>query len=143
MISITVNSGKKRLMKLVLVDTCIWVDFFRNFNVALGDRLENLISEDRVLLSDVVRSELLIGARDKKELEELNSVLEGLNVAEINSKTFIKAGELGFLMRREGFTFPLSDLIITAQAINHESQIWTFDKHFSTLEKTLEIDLLQ
>lgn len=139
---ILVNSGKKRLMKHILVDTCIWVDFFKDSDTDLSDRLENLISEDKVLLSDVVRSELLIGARDKKELEELSSVLDGLNVAEINSKTFIKAGELGFLMRREGFTLPLSDLIITAQAINHESQIWTYDKHFSTLEKTLEIDFL-
>ena len=128
-------------MKHILVDTCIWVDFFKDSDTDLSDRLENLISEDKVLLSDVVRSELLIGARDKKELEELSSVLDGLNVAEINSKTFIKAGELGFLMRRKGFTLPLSDLIITAQVINHETQIWTYDKHFSILEENLDIDL--
>ena len=129
-------------MKYILVDTCIWVDFFKDSDAALGDRLENLISEDRVLLSDVIRSELLVGARDKKELEELRSVLDGLKIAKIDSEIFIKAGELGFLMRREGFTLPLTDLIITAQAIHQKSKIWTYDKHFSTLEKILKIDLI-
>jgi len=129
-------------MKYILVDTCIWVDFFKDSNAAVSDRLETLISEDRVLMSDVVRAELLVGARDKKELEELNSVLDGLKVAEIDSQTFIKAGELGFLMRREGFTLPLTDLLITAQALHQETQIWTSDNHFSTLEKYLTIDLI-
>jgi len=128
-------------MKYILVDTCIWVDFFKDTNTALSDKLENLISEDSILISDVVRAELLVGARDKKELEELSSVLDGLNVAKIDSQTFTKAGELGFLMRRAGFTLPLTDLIITAQAIQLESQIWTYDKHFSSLEKNLDINL--
>lgn len=129
-------------MKYILVDTCIWVDFFKDFNADLCDRLENLISEDRVLLSDVVRTELLVGARDKKELEVLSSVLEGLKIAKIDSEIFIKAGELGFFMRREGITLPLTDLIITAQAIDNESQIWTYDKHFDQLDKQLEPDLI-
>jgi len=129
-------------MKYILVDTCIWVDFFKDSDTDLSYRLENLISEDRVILSDVVRSELLVGARDKKEMEELSSVLGGLKIAEIDSKTFIKAGALGFSMRRAGYTLPLTDLIITAQAIHQESQIWTYDKHFSTLESELEIDLI-
>ena len=127
-------------MKYILVDTCIWVDFFKDSNADLSDRLGNLISEDNVLLTDVVRSELLVGARDKNELKELNSVLEGLKTAKIDSTTFIKAGELGFLMRREGITLPLTDLIIAAQAVHHESKIWTYDKHFSTLQKKLKID---
>ena len=101
-----------------------------------------MISEDKVLLSDVVRSELLVGARDKNELKDLSSVLGGLKTAKIDSKTFTKAGELGFIMRREGITLPLTDLIITAQAIHHESQIWTYDKHFYTLQKKLDIDFI-
>ena len=129
-------------MKYIMVDTCIWADFFKDSDTEISDKLENLISEDRVLLSDVIRSELLIGARDKKELEKLNSVLDGLKVVEIDSQTFIKAGELGFLMRREGFTLPLTDLLITAQALHQETQIWTYDNHFSTLEKYLVIDLI-
>ena len=129
-------------MKYILVDTCIWVDFFKDSNTDLSNRLANLISEDKVLLSDVVRSELLVGARDKNELKDLSSVLGGLKTAKIDSKTFTKAGELGFVMRREGITLPLTDLIITAQAIHHESQIWTYDKHFSTLQKKLDIDFI-
>ena len=129
-------------MKYILIDTCIWVDFFKDSNTALCDRLENLISEDRILLSDVVRSELLVGARGKKEMEELSSVLEGLKIAKIDSKIFIKAGELGFFIRRAGFTLPLTNLIITAQAMHYSSPIWTYDKHLSTLEKKLEIDLI-
>ncbi len=124
-----------------MVDTCIWVDFFKDSDPGISDKLENLISEDRVLLSDVVRAELLVGSRDKNEVNELNSVLDGLNIAEINSETFAKAGELGFIMRRAGFTLPLTDLIIAAQAMHRESLIWTYDKHFSTLEKKLDIEL--
>ncbi len=130
------------MMKYTLVDTCIWVDFFKDSNTSVNDRLEKLISEDSILISDVVRAELLIGARDRIEMGELSSVLDGLNLAKIESETFIKAGELGFIMRRAGFTLPLTDLIIAAQAIQLESQIWTYDKHFFTLEKILEIDLL-
>ena len=129
-------------MKYILADSCIWVEFFKGSNKDLCEKLERLIIEDRVLLSDIVRSELLVGARNKNELNELRSVFSGLHVAEIDSDIIIKAGELGFAMRKKGFSLPLTDLIIVSQALFHNSRIWTYDKHFYTLNDNLNLDFL-
>ncbi|MBO6100101.1 MAG: PIN domain-containing protein, partial [Spirochaetaceae bacterium] len=56
---------------MILVDTSIWIDYFRNGNTA--DALDKLIESDMICINDVILSELLpsINQRHEEELKEL------------------------------------------------------------------------
>ncbi len=124
-----------------MVDTCIWVDFFKNTNHDQCDMLEHLIMEDRVLVSDVVRAELLVGSKSIKEFKLIESVINGLKIAPVNSEVFNEAANLGYELRRQGQTLPLTDLIIAAQCQQQNIPVWTKDKHFLVLHDKFNLEI--
>ena len=56
---------------MILVDTSVWIDYFRNGSTA--DALDKLIENDMICINDVILSELLpsINQRHEEELKEL------------------------------------------------------------------------
>lgn len=55
----------------VVVDTSVWIDFFRNEKGRPGDLLDTLLAQDRVLLCGVVEMEIFQGLK-KRNYEKLN-----------------------------------------------------------------------
>lgn len=58
----------------VLFDTCAWIDFLRYPDGILGDLMATAIENDKALLCGVVMSELLQGAKGKKENRQLDLI---------------------------------------------------------------------
>ena len=64
-----------------LVDTSIWVEFFRGKSQVIRNRIIDLLTEDRIVICAVVVAELLLGARGKKEIEFVKQKLTQMNRA--------------------------------------------------------------
>jgi predicted nucleic acid-binding protein len=128
-------------MNNFFIDSTIWVDFFRGKNKADNAFITTLIDEDRVFYNDIILSELLIGAINSKEFDFLRSNFEGFNYLEADKTIFAKASQIGFKLRREGITAPLTDLIITAHAAIHNLTILTLDKHFKIIGTKIKLKL--
>ena len=111
----------------VLVDTSIWVDYFRSGNQS--SQLDSLIDEDQIVINDLILAELVPFLKIRKELT-LVTLLNKIEKAEllinwekvINLQT--KCLENG--INRVG----IPDLIIIQQAIENDFQVYTLDKHF-------------
>lgn len=123
----------------VIVDSSIWVEFFKHGNV---ERMDFLIQEDLVCVNDIILSELLPFLHHKKErhaidaLESVRSIplnvdWEGIrNYQLMNLKNGVnKVG--------------LADLIILQQVIDQRLILFSFDKHFSLMKDFLKFDLLE
>lgn len=117
-------------MPNVLVDTSVWIDFFRHGESAASLQLDNLLEERQVVLCGIVELELLQGARaaDKSTLTEL---LSGLPYLEASREDFQKAGELLGTLRSKGFQIPATDGLIAALCLRHNLSILTLDRHFN------------
>lgn len=48
----------------VLVDTSVWIDFFRGASTPQVQHLKDLIGQDELLLGDLILAEILQGVRD-------------------------------------------------------------------------------
>lgn len=117
-------------MAPVVVDTSVWVQYFRDPQSAHGDEVERLIGAGEVALVGVVYTELVRGARDERELLLLKHRLEALPFIEVSREIWRRAGELLFQLRRQGVSVPLPDAIIAAIALEGGHQLYTLDEHF-------------
>lgn len=120
--------------KHVLIDTSVWIDYFRQSDEDLEKEVENLIQDDEVCTCSLVLAELLHGARDKKEQALLEEHFVSLHWLEEESKDWIRAGRLAFAMKKKGKTTNLSDCYLAILAQDQKCQVYSLDKHLKMFE---------
>lgn len=114
----------------VLIDTSIWVEYFRGKDHELVSAVKDLIGTGRATLCGIVIAELLAGVRSKKSQDMLKETLDALDYAEISRGTWIRVAEMTSSLRRQGLSIPLTDVVVAVLAVEHGSQLFTRDSHF-------------
>ncbi len=117
----------------VLIDTSIWVEYFRGKSHELVESVKDLIKSQRAVLCGIALSELLAGVRAKKDRDTLRQTLEALEYKEVSRATWISAGEMSRNLRKQGIAVPLTDLILAALALENKCELFTFDSHFDQI----------
>jgi predicted nucleic acid-binding protein len=116
-----------------LVDTSAWVEFFRGRG-AVADRVDEAIEANTAAICGPVLTELARGliARERKTVLNL---LYACNFLEQPPDLWRAAGDLGFLLRRQGVTAKTMDLLIASHALFHQVPLLTVDKDFKAMVK--------
>jgi hypothetical protein len=114
----------------IIVDTCVWIDFFREPESEITFHLKSLLRERKVIMVGMVMAEILQGVKATKEANLVKQSLEKLPYLEITRNIWEAAGEISASLRGTGITIPLSDLIIAAVALSGNHEIFTIDPHF-------------
>ena len=118
----------------IIVDTCVWIEFFREPKSELTLHLKGLLRERKVIMVGMVMAEILQGVKAPKEANLVKQSLEKLPYLEITRDIWVTAGEISASLRVTGITIPLSDLIIAATALSGEHEIFTIDPHFNKVD---------
>lgn len=124
------------MSNLVLIDTCIWVEFFTNATSPVTAQVKQLVKQDRVAIVGPVITEVLIGIRSSQRANWVWSLLINLHVLEIERDDWREAANLGKLPAVVQRRVPLTDLLLAAVAMRTRSEVLTIDPdfdHFPTL----------
>jgi len=122
----------------VLVDTSIWIDYFRGGTNSSD--LDSLIDENIIVINDIVLAELVPYLKIKKQtkviklLHEINRIPMSINWDEI-IEFQVKCLKNG----ANGVGIP--DLIIAQNAKEHKCKVYSLDKHFRLLNQVLKVKL--
>ncbi len=127
-------------MNRILVDTCVWIEFFRHGEGAVYDFLDDAIESGKVVTCGVVLSEILRGARGKKPYKLISDIFQALPYLDIDRRDWEEAARLLAEAQHKGFTIPLTDGLIAQICIRHGLQILTFDKHFNKFSNLKMLD---
>jgi predicted nucleic acid-binding protein len=112
---------------VILVDTSIWIDFFRNRDHSLSDRLIEYLEIGMAVGLSSVFGELLQGV--KTEDEERVVVEFWNNIPKVNEKDlFIEAGRLSSQYKLTAKGVGLIDCYLLAAAKIYNYDIWTLDQ---------------
>ena len=114
----------------IIVDTSVWIEFFRNPESELTLQLKEHIKERKVVMVGMVLAEILQSIMTKKEAGRVKESLKKLPYLEVTWDAWEKAGELSRDLRRRGITIPLSDMIIASLAMVEDYEVLTVDPHF-------------
>ncbi len=128
-------------MNKILIDSTIWIEFFKGNNDTVNDFVLPLVEKDIIYYNGIILSELLIGASNQKEFSFLENNFKGFKYLETDEKMFSKAAQIGFKLRRKGLTIPLTDLIIAAHALHHDLMLATADPHFNLVNEKIKLNL--
>ena len=119
--------------KGLLLDTCAWVEYFKPRSSSLKQTVEELLLTEQVCACGPVLYELSQGIQSEKERALLRNAFGALVYVEMNEALWFKAGELSALVKKQGKTIPLSDILIASLALEHDLTILTVDKHFEQI----------
>ena len=119
---------------MVLVDTSVWVNVFRDATGAERNALKTVIGDDDVVLTRFIQLELLQGARDEQEWALLVSYLDNQEYLEAQPDIWRNAARIFFELRRHGRTVrsPI-DCCIAQLALEHDALLVHRDRDFETI----------
>lgn len=116
----------------VLVDTSVWIEFFRK-DTATSRALEALIKAGRVVVPGIVVFELLQGVKPEKEKGRIMDLLSNLDYVEMSKDLWASAAVLSRSLKDKGLNLPLSDVLLAAIALKHNLPLFTLDAHFDSM----------
>jgi len=122
---------------MVLVDTSVWINLFRNRSTAPTARLRELLDERRgFVVTPIIVQEILQGAADQREFVLLDAYFstQQMLIGDDALSTHRQAARLYFDCRRRGFTPRSSiDCLIAQIAVEHGVPLLHDDRDFDRI----------
>ena len=122
----------------VLVDTSVWIDYFRSGNST--KKLDFLIDENLIVINDLILAELVPSLMVRKQ-QKVVKLLYHINKLEIIIH-WDQIIEFQFQCLKNGLNgIGLPDLIVAQNAQQNQCEIYSLDNHFSLMTDLLELRL--
>jgi predicted nucleic acid-binding protein len=127
---------------LVLIDTSAWILALRKApSPVVKDEVEQLLVENRVAISPMIRLELLGGTKSLSEFNRLKSRLDALHQIPANEANWELATQLSFKLRQKGRVIPYTDILIGATAIITGCLLLHADRHFDLMAEDTNLNV--
>ncbi|MCK5132352.1 MAG: PIN domain nuclease [Candidatus Sabulitectum sp.] len=117
---------------MILVDTTVWVDFFRGNSGGHVKALEELISNDEEICTcGVILAEVLQGIKLDRDFFRTKNFFEALAYLPVSKETFLQSSRLYRSLRKKGATIrkPI-DCMIASVAIDYNLPLLHNDRDF-------------
>jgi len=122
----------------VLVDTSIWIEYFRTGNNS--EKLDFLIDENLIVINDLILAELVPSLRVRNQ-RKIVKLLTNINKLEL-SINWDQIIEFQFKCLKNGLNgIGIPDLIVAQNAKQNHSEIYSLDSHFKLMKDILKLQL--
>ncbi len=130
---------------MILVDTSVWIDYFNGVENKKVNLLDRSLSEQSVLVGDIILAEVLQGFNRDKDFKIAKQALEDLSCVQlVNKNLAIKAAANFRFLRSNGKTIRKTvDMLIGTWCIEHEVELLHNDKDFDHLAICLLLKLYE
>jgi predicted nucleic acid-binding protein len=90
---------------MILVDSSVWIDYFRDNPTAEANRLDRLLGERSIAIGDLILAEVLQGFDSERKFDRARRLLERLDLVEIAGRSVaIEAARNFRHLRTHGLT---------------------------------------
>jgi predicted nucleic acid-binding protein len=124
----------------VLVDSSVWVDFFRGARDVVR-RVDTALENDRVAVCGPVVAEVLSGARTRADFVRVRDAFEGLVFLPDPADCWPRAGEARFALARRGNQAALVDILIALTAADTGHVLLTRDSDFRRIAAVIPVEV--
>ncbi len=119
---------------MILVDTSIWIEFFRGKNRPIAEHLKILLDADEVTLAIPVKVEILSGS-SKAMFPRLRNLLSALPICYPDQDTWNTIDLWLEDAVKSGQHFGFGDLLIAALAVRQDAMLWSLDSDFERMQQ--------
>lgn len=123
-------------MTKIIVDTSVWIDFFKGrLNSTVRQGMEIALEKEQVAITDIIQHEILMGASSKKEWTLLTELLSPLEFLRIQSDQLKDFNQFAWRLRLQGLEGRYTDATIAYLSSIHKYPILSLDQYFKLLDK--------
>jgi hypothetical protein len=124
---------------LILVDSSVWIDYFRGRITAQTEKLDRLLGQEPLAIGDLILTEILQGCNDERDFNEARKMLNSLMVVELGGQEIaIRAAKNFRALRGLGVTVRKTiDTVIATRCIESGYDLLHNDRDFDPFVKHL------
>lgn len=121
---------------MILVDSSVWIDYFRGEITAQTERLDSLLGSEPLAIGDLILTEVLQGFHEERDFQQAKQLLTSLTVIDLGGEEVaIQAARHFRTLRRLGFTVRKTiDLVIATRCVESNYDLLHSDRDFDPFE---------
>lgn len=117
---------------MILVDSSVWIDYFRGTVTPQSDRLDALLGSEPIAIGDLILAEVLQGFAGQRDFDRALELLTELDVIDIGGQAIaIQAARNFRILRARGVTIRKTvDALIATRCIEDGLTLLHSDRDF-------------
>lgn len=117
---------------MILVDSSVWIDFFRGVATPQTDRLDALLGTEPLAVGDLILAEVLQGFRSERDFNQARKLLTALDVVTLGGQGIALQAAKNFrALRAQGVTVRKTiDTVIATRCIEDDLPLLYSDRDF-------------
>lgn len=117
---------------MILVDSSVWIDYFRGTQTPQADALDTLLGTEPIITGDLILTEVLQGFARDRDFYQAKDLLTSLNVIDLGGQDVaIKAAVNVRALRARGITVRKTiDTVIATRCIESGYRLLYSDRDF-------------
>lgn len=117
---------------MILVDSSVWIDFFRGTGTPETERLDALLGSELLVVGDLILAEVLQGFSSERDFNQARKLLTALDVVTLGGPDIaIQAARNFRTLRARGVTIRKTiDTLIATRCIESEYSLLFSDRDF-------------
>jgi hypothetical protein len=126
---------------MIVVDSSVWIDYFRGRNTPEAEKLDTLLGKELVATGDLMLVEVLQGFRTDKDFRQAKKLLQSLTIVNMLDTTIAVKSAVNFrTLRKKGITVRKTiDAIIATYCIENKLSLLHRDKDFQPFHQHLKL----
>ena len=130
---------------MILVDSSVWIDYFRGTRNEQTDLLDALLSSEPVAVGGLMLAEVLQGFNSERDFNQAKNVLLSLHQVDIRgTEIAIQAARNFRTLRLHGVTVRKTiDVLIATKCIETDLLLLHSDRDFDAFEKHLGLRVVR
>jgi len=124
---------------LILVDSSVWIDYFKGTITAQTEKLDRLLGHEPLAIGDLILTEVLQGFAGEREFNQARKMLISLMVVELGGQEIaIQAAKNFRALRKLGVTARKTiDTVIATRCIESRYDLLHSDRDFDPFAEHL------
>lgn len=117
---------------MILVDSSVWIDFFRGTVTPQSERLDQLLGREPLLIGDLILAEVLQGFTSERDFNQARKMLEALELVNLGgAEMAVQAARNFRTLRAKGVTIRKTiDTFIATCCIEQDHALLFSDRDF-------------
>ncbi len=129
---------------MILVDSTVWVDYFRSADTPQVALLDSYLGRTRLAVGDLIAAEVLQGVRNARDFKLVKQTFDAfLHVNLVGYDLAVKASQNYRYLRDRGVTIRKTiDTLIATYCIEHDFELLHADRDFVPFAKHLGLKVV-
>ena len=124
--------GRDEDRPVILVDSSVWIDYFRGATTPQAEKLDALLGTEPVMIGDLILTEVLQGFVSDRDFNQARKLLDSLDIIDLGGRDIaIQAARNFRVLRGLGVTVRKTiDTIIATRCIESRLTLLYSDRDF-------------